>query len=118
MLNQLSNLTSGIFASGGLVESIEPFNLSECLSSLSDIEDDVTIALDMLDTLNEQYDAPVMVNLKWSMMIMDYACLLMGLRELARKVRAQLQSSANMSSDAVVVLNATSANQSGGADYV
>jgi hypothetical protein len=49
---------------------------------------------------------------------MDYACLLMGLRELARKVRAQLQSSANMSSDAVVVLNATSANQSGGADYV
>jgi hypothetical protein len=58
-----------------------------------------------------------MVNLKWSMMIMDYACLLMGLRELARKVRAQLQSSANMSSDAVGVLNATSANQSGGVSH-
>jgi hypothetical protein len=117
MLNQLSNLTAGIFASEGIIEAIEPFNLSECVSSLSDIEDDVTIALDMLNTLNEQYDAPVMVNLKWSMMIMDYACLLMGLRELARKVQTQLQSTASMSSDAVVVLNATSANQSGGISH-
>jgi hypothetical protein len=117
MLNQLSNLTAGIFASEGVIEAIEPFNLSECVSSLYDIDDDVTMALDMLKTLNEQYDAPVMVNLKWSMMIMDYACLLMGLRELARKVQAQLQSSASMSSDAVVVLNATSANQLGGASH-
>jgi hypothetical protein len=90
MLNQLTNLTNGLFASGGQSDSVAPFDRNECLGVLLDMDDDITIALDMLHVLNEQQDAPVVVNYKWSIQVLDYACLLMGLRELVRNVQISL----------------------------
>ena len=34
MFNQLSKLTAGLCATGGLMESVTPFDVAECLSNL------------------------------------------------------------------------------------
>ena len=48
MFNQLSNLTAGLCATGGLMESVTPFDAAECLSNLLGFDDDVTLSLDEL----------------------------------------------------------------------
>ncbi len=98
MFNQLSNLTAGLCATGGLMESVTPFDVAECLSSLLGFDDDLTLSLDQLDALAEHYATPVTVNADLDMKIdellrvADLSFLLMELRGLSRMVQAALRS--------------------------
>lgn len=51
--------------------------------ALAEIDDDITIALDMLET-ESAMNQPVMIAFNVSVRLIDYACALMSLREVVR----------------------------------
>lgn len=95
MLNQLSNLTAGLYATSGIIEELAPFDVAECLSSLSGFDDDLTLALDQLDALTEHYDVTTPatkqdIRIDELLMIANFTYLIAELRGLSRMVKADL----------------------------
>jgi hypothetical protein len=64
-------------------ECDESFNPNDVLNALAEIDDDLTMALDMLES-EKSMNQPVMIAFTVSMRLVDYACAIMSLREIVR----------------------------------
>jgi hypothetical protein len=64
-------------------ECDESFNPNDVVNALAEIDDDLTMALDMLES-DTSMNQPVLVAFNISMRLIDYTCALMSLREIVR----------------------------------
>jgi hypothetical protein len=82
MLPNLVNINVALLHLAG-VECDESFNPIDVVNALAEIDDDLTMALDILET-EKSMNQPVMVAFTAAMRLVDYTCALMSLREIVR----------------------------------
>jgi hypothetical protein len=82
MLPNLVHINAALLHLVG-AECDESFNPIDVINALADIEDDITMALDILET-EKSMNQPIMVAFTAAMRLVDYTCALMSLREIVR----------------------------------